>query len=99
MSGFLGKWSGFGKASKRDSSSEAGPDPMLGVVLSDFGSSDQLYYLRVQECELKLSHLEKPHFQAGITKVLKLLKELFFGNERFVIKVIDELLNAAEALL
>ena len=32
-------------------------------------------------------------------KVLKLLKELFFGNDSFVIKLADDILNAAEALL
>jgi len=32
-------------------------------------------------------------------KVLKLLKELFFGNDSFVIKLADDLHNDAEALL
>jgi len=57
LSSFLGKWGNFGNVAKRESGGGVviKEDPLLGIILTDFGSNSQLYYLRTNNCELDFS--------------------------------------------
>lgn len=72
---------------------------MTCIILTDFAPDKNLFFLKTNGTDLKLTNAQERHYQIGIKKVMSLLRHLFFDSDHLLISTLDKLLAATESLL